>query len=395
MATAQKIEQAIHHVKDRGSLIQRLLVETLEWPIPDEVQDFQDLGYGWTPEDLRAQGLERHLLDGSQISQIQLQHGQPWGIFVIEFAKDTVYRTVLRQVLRGLVPSRRREHTLPAWNHLNLLFLCATRDYERLTFAHFRGDKAQMAKLATFGWQKGDRHLRTLCEFNLPPLAWPDDDGRDADAWLKQWATAFDVEVVTKRFFADYHAVFEKVEASVKGVPTGEPRRLYVQRLFNRLMFLYFIQRKGWLTFQGDKNYLRALFNAAQAAKEDFLNERLWWTFFYGLNTINEDATVHAHVDLKERRGEVPFLNGGLFDLEDNDDVMDKVKIPNNAFAAVLDLFERYNFTVTESTPFDIEVAVDPEILGKVFEELVTGRHESGSYYTPRPIVAFMCREAL
>ena len=59
------------------------------------------------------------------------------------------------------------------------------------------------------------------------------------------------------------------------------------------------------------------------------------------------------------------------------------------------DLFNKFNFTVMESTPFDIEVAVDPEMLGKVFEELVTGRHDSGAYYTPRPVVSFMCREAL
>jgi type I restriction-modification system DNA methylase subunit len=203
------------------------------------------------------------------------------------------------------------------------------------------------------------------------------------------------VEAVTKRFFAEYHEVFERVETAVKGVPKGEPRRLYVQRLFNRLMFLYFIQRKGWLSFQGDKKYLRALFNAATAAKEDFLNDRLFWTFFHGLNTIGEDKTVHSDAKLKERRGDVPFLNGGLFDLEDEYDVHHKVAIPNNAFAAVFDLFDRYNFTVTESTPLDIEVAVDPEMLGKVFEELVTGRHETGSYYTPRPIVAFMCRESL
>ena len=66
---------------------------------------------------------------------------------------------------------------------------------------------------------------------------------------------------------------------------------------------------------------------------------------------------------------------------------------PSSRF--LTDLFDRFNFTVMESTPFDIEVAVDPEMLGKVFEKLVTGRHESGSYYTPRPVVAFMCREAL
>ena len=71
------------------------------------------------------------------------------------------------------------------------------------------------------------------------------------------------------------------------------------------------------------------------------------------------------------------------------------VHIPNDKFAEILELFERYNFTVTESTPLDIEVAVDPEMLGKVFEELVTGRHDTGSYYTPRSVVSFMCRESL
>ena len=114
-----------------------------------------------------------------------------------------------------------------------------------------------------------------------------------------------------------------------------------------------------------------------------------------------EDEASHSQTELIERRGNVKFLNGGLFDLESEYDVQrdDKMKlgvtIPNAAFAKVLDLFERYNFTVAESTPLDVEVAVDPEMLGKVFEELVTGRHESGSYYTPRPIVSFMCREAL
>ena len=70
--------------------------------------------------------------------------------------------------------------------------------------------------------------------------------------------------------------------------------------------------------------------------------------------------------------------------------------VPDEAIRQVLTgLFDRFNFTVMESTPFDIEVAVDPEMLGKVFEELVTGRHDSGAYYTPRPVVSFMCREAL
>jgi hypothetical protein len=95
----------------------------------------------------------------------------------------------------------------------------------------------------------------------------------------------------------------------------------------------------------------------------------------------------------------VPYLNGGLFERSELDKQVSD--LPDEVFASVLNdehaggLFYRYNFTVEESTPLDIEVAVDPEMLGKVFEELVTGRHETGSYYTPRPVVSFMCREAL
>ncbi|MGF1489434.1 MAG: Eco57I restriction-modification methylase domain-containing protein [Prochloraceae cyanobacterium] len=98
---------------------------------------------------------------------------------------------------------------------------------------------------------------------------------------------------------------------------------------------------------------------------------------------------------LKDLIGTVPYLNGGLFE-QDEEDKDAKIIIPDDCIDSILhDLFQRFAFTVTESTPLDVEVAVDPEMLGKVFEELVTGRHESGSYYTPKPIVSFMCRESL
>ena len=204
----------------------------------------------------------------------------------------------------------------------------------------------------------------------------------------------FDVETVTDKFFADYQHVFAQVETAVEGIPDNqtEARRLWTQRLFNRLMFLRFIEKKGWLTYNGERDYLRTLFDATQAADENFLNDRLYWAFFYGLGNAveqSEDSSVAV-----ERRGDVPFLNGGLFEIQEYDS-RNAIHIPNDAFAEILELFERYNFTVTESTPLDIEVAVDPEMLGKVFEELVTGRHDTGSYYTPRPVVSFMCRESL
>ncbi|MBA4182803.1 MAG: hypothetical protein H0X49_02165, partial [Acidobacteria bacterium] len=215
---------------------------------------------------------------------------------------------------------------------------------------------------------------------------------------------AFSIEVVTEDFFRDYKGVFETAETEIKrSIPdrvmndkeAQDKRRLFTQRLFNRLMFIYFLQKKGWLSFEGDTNYLRRLFIEAETNGENFYKDRLRWLFFSGLGA-NENIDLHQSKILRGRRGDVPYLNGGLFEKDaDGYDEADKVKIENQFFGKILDLFELYNFTVDESTPTDVEVAIDPEILGKVFEELVTGRHESGSYYTPRPIVSFMCRESL
>jgi len=206
--------------------------------------------------------------------------------------------------------------------------------------------------------------------------------------------SAYDVEPVTKEFFTTYRAVFERVMEMVQGVPDAEDRRLFCQALFNRLMFLYFLQRKGWLKFNGESNYLPALLRASKATgDENFFRDRLKTLFFVGLNN---PQSVDASRGASPAIGEVPFLNGGLFEEGKTDRECAAAEVPNEAFDLILgDLFERFNFTVSENTPYDIEVAVDPEMLGKVFEELVTGRHETGSYYTPRPVVAFMCREAL
>ena len=212
-------------------------------------------------------------------------------------------------------------------------------------------------------------------------------------------AEAFDVEPVTKRFFQEYKRVFEAAKEQVSGFGRSEEeeKRLFIQTLFNRLMFVYFLSRKGWLVFGGDNDYLKALWNDYRAASlhTNFYISRLAPLFFAGLNNPQSRNLSRDNPALYDLIGDVPFLNGGLFEKSDLDQRTDIV-VPDDAIEPVLrDLFDKFNFTVMESTPFDIEVAVDPEMLGKVFEELVTGRHESGSYYTPRPVVSFMCREAL
>jgi type I restriction-modification system DNA methylase subunit len=206
---------------------------------------------------------------------------------------------------------------------------------------------------------------------------------------------AFDVEKVTDRFFSQYKLVFESVEGSIEGIKDTEQKRLFTQKLFNRLMFIAFVQKKGWLEFNGSQDYFKALWQDYHKAKSqplgNFYRDRLSHLFFAGLN----DPDKQGDKKLIKLIGNVPYLNGGLFE-EDVSETVPGIVVPDNAIKKILfDLFENFNFTVSESTPLDVDVAVDPEMLGKVFEELATDRHGSGSYYTPKPIVSFMCRETL
>ena len=210
---------------------------------------------------------------------------------------------------------------------------------------------------------------------------------------------AFDVEPVTKQFFGEYKRIFEETMGAVAGFGAGEDedKRVFVQTLFNRLMFVYFLSRKGWLRFDGDADYLNALWQdyRSREGEINFYLSKLKPLFFGGLNNPQSRNLMKDSPVLYGVIGDVPFLNGGLFE-EMELDRRNGITVLNAAIKQVLEgLFDRFNFTVMESTPFDIEVAVDPEMLGRVFEELVTGRHDSGAYYTPRSVVSFMCREAL
>lgn len=219
---------------------------------------------------------------------------------------------------------------------------------------------------------------------------------------------AFSVEAVSNAFFAEYRKAFERVREAVAGLSSDDERHAFTQRLFNRLLFLRFLEEKGWVRWPmapaQDRRFLLHLWrdHATHDAESSwFYDARLRLVFFSGLNN-HSGGTVHDPfaAELIHWIGLVPFLNGGLFDYTaDGSDQRDGVSVPDEALASVLgsddSLLYRYHFTVTESTPLDAEVGVDPEMLGRIFEELVNDRHDSGSYYTPKPIVAFMGREAL
>ena len=396
MATPQQIEAAINKVRDPKSFIKSLLKETLNWQIPDDVENIEDMSYIWPADDLRAEGLEKKVVDGKiwQIQPFINDQKQPWGIFLLEFKNVDAFVSgrgltgPLRKVLRGLVPKRKGQPDRPAWDRENLLFIC-TCDYKYYRFAYFKSpkEKGHAEPLAMFGWSP-DTPARTVCVFNLPHLVWPAEP-ENAESWVAHWAKAFDVEAVTKRFYDDYERVFTNLQG-VLNLPTPEDKKMFAQVLMNRLMFLRFVERKGWLKL-GDSNpkeYLKNLYQARGLNNLSWYRSRLQVLFFEGLAIPNHNK--------ENVIGSIPYLNGGLFTITEWDeragDIADDVFEPILGEEGIL---YRYNFTVEESTPLEIEVAVDPEMLGKVFEKLVIARRESGSYYTPRTVVSFMCREAL
>ncbi|CCI33890.1 Eco57I restriction-modification methylase domain-containing protein [Microcystis sp. T1-4] len=287
-------------------------------------------------------------------------------------------------------------------NHPYTLFIFSDFHQERWHFINVKYDvkqeKRQVLRRITVG--PGEQ-LRTATE-RLSLLDLDNISSESPLAIQERHDEAFDVEKVTKKFFEQYRSVFEKVEQLItKTIPNADQRRLFTQKLFNRLMFIVFIQKKGWLKFNEQTDYLETLWqdyqNDNSTSDKNFYHNRLTHLFFTGLNNPQQTDIIGINNGgfLRQIIGTVPYLNGGLFE-QDEDDRNPNIIVPDQAIDVILQgLFSNFNFTVTESTPLDVEVAVDPEMLGKVFEELVTGRHKSGSYYTPKPIVSFMCREAL
>ena len=179
--------------------------------------------------------------------------------------------------------------------------------------------------------------------------------------------------------------------------------RDFVKKMMGRLVFLHFLQKKGWLGVpenaewgSGDKNFIYNLFkNADESIKADFLEQALEPLFFKTLNTDRGEDALAPKVlcDIYGSKIRIPYLNGGLFEEDELD--KKKVKFKKEHFENLLEFFSQYNFTIDETDPDDKEIGVDPEMLGKIFENLLEDNKDKGAFYTPKEIVHYMCRESL
>ena len=240
-------------------------------------------------------------------------------------------------------------------------------------------------------------------------------------ATLTDVVDAFSVEKLNKEFFNLYkehyttfvnHLLAGTVPQQVFGIPhladekeqdkANKPVRDFAKRLLGRLVFLHFIQKKGWLGcpadrtdwIDGERDFVRKLFLSCPD-KEKFYSTRLVPLFFEALNRPDRPNAIFNVTGTR-----VPYLNGGLFEHEKlpNDHKplpVERLDFPAVLFEQVLEFFSQYNFTIDENDPDDHEVGIDPEMLGHIFENLLEDNKDKGAFYTPKAIVQYMCQQSL
>lgn len=270
----------------------------------------------------------------------------------------------------------------------------------------------------------GQNEFSHTAQFQLAPII-----ENEGDVYISDIEECFHVEKVTKEFFEKYRGLFDRllksidnlIKKDIKIKKEFEDKNIekedFAKRILGQIVFLYFLQKKGWLGIEkdqlskkfkkfgeGDKNFLYNLFKKCKEKDKNFFNDYLEHLFYSALaqDRRADDNQFHLQgIDYK-----LPFLNGGLFEpiginrgynWRETDILISNEIFSNSNGEGILDVFNLYNFTVKEDEPMEKEVAIDPEMLGKVFENLLDTkeRKSTGSFYTPREIVHYMCQQSL
>ncbi|MEE1098223.1 MAG: TaqI-like C-terminal specificity domain-containing protein [Bacteroidales bacterium] len=337
---------------------------------------------------------DSHVKDGGHVGNIRLDDGRSLAIFRFEVA-DNVQISRNRKSLRDIAAKYVDQGLI----HGALVFYYSqNQDDYRLTFiakqTYFNENgefvnKETAPKRYTF--LLGKNEPCTTAASRLKELA---DKKNYASIYLTDVTDAFSVERLNKEFFNGYKAQYKKF---VDTLSDTKQHRDYVKKLLGRLVFLQFLQKKGWMGVPvsnakwegGDKNYLNKLIDT-NPNNNRLLSDVLEPLFF---KTLNEKRNGDIADSKLGENIKIPYLNGGLFD-KDKIDELD-IDFPYSYFKELMDFFSQYNFTIDENDPNDSEVGIDPEMLGHIFENLLEDNKDKGAFYTPKEIVQYMCRQSV
>ncbi|MDI6793522.1 MAG: Eco57I restriction-modification methylase domain-containing protein [bacterium] len=306
---------------------------------------------------------------------------------------------------KTLPPSLIRYITKHLAERYQRLLVIFTSDYKEYTFVFPEYERIEEGKhklkLTRLIFDREDTYHTDL--LTISNIALTGDEENWREVW-KRWKEAFRLEKVTDRFFEDYKKAFFKLRPAFEKekIPVKNAHELS-QQFLNRLMFLYFISKKRWLN--NDPKFIKWYWERYKEekrngiAKDNTFYEN-WLSILFLEAFNNRYSHPHYHPqDIKTILASAPYLNGGLFQRNDLDDL--PFQISDSLFEEVFNFFEKYNFTIREDLPLDIEVAVDPQMIGYVYESLsnvaeeIYERQDLGIFYTSVIEVDFMCRRSV
>lgn len=312
--------------------------------------------------------------------------------------------TVFKIISDGLIPESKERaqihKEISAISHENLLIFVDSQQKHSLWYWVKRenGKNRPRSHLYIKG-QPGDLFISKLADL-VVELTELDADGNipvlEVATRLKK---ALDIETVTKKFYTEFEAEHSRFLGSIEGIADDQERRWYASVLLNRLMFIWFLQKKLFLA-DGNSEYLIDLLNASSGAKKDtFFTYTLRDLFFEGFAKPLPKRTCVGTVPL----GEIPYLNGGLFlphGIEariEGDALFTKpfqiIRIPDSAFHDVFSLFKRYSWSLND-TPGGDDREINPDVLGYIFEKYINQK-EFGAYYTRPEITEYLCEQTI
>lgn len=379
---------------------------------------FKKIDYFSHPENLFTENDK--VIAGKQLGTVKLDDGKQLAIFTVEVA-DSISIVRNRQGLREIAAKHIDQNII----HGALAFFYNKKqaDY-RFSFiakeASIDLETGELIKGETkpkrYTYLLGSNEACTTPAKRMLVLA---DKKEKGEVNINQLKEVFSVEALNRDFFKTYKAHYEKfwkyladeenpyrtklIDAEKEDkVKQEKPIRDFAKKLLGRIVFLHFLQKKGWMGcspktkdwIDGEPRFMQKLFEDF-SKPENFQSQCLTHLFFETLNTKrpNDNFEVKG-LNGKLNGSRVPYLNGGLFEPEKNKATL-KIDFPADYFKELLEFFEQYNFTIDENSPDDHEVGIDPEMLGHIFENLLEDNRDKGAFYTPKEIVQYMCKESL
>lgn len=364
---------------------------------------------------------QRKVKSGKQTGVVKLDDGKSLAIFEVE-VDDSIRidrnRQGLREIAIRYIDQNITHGALVFFYSKNqadyrFSFIAKWSEIDLETGEFIKGE----TKPKRYTYLLGDNEACTTAAKRLLILARKKEN---QDIGIKEIIDAFAVEPLKNDFFKTYKEHYEKFWRYIANSENGyrnilldpdtskseekgeKPIRDFVKKLLGRIVFLHFLQKKGWMGCPantkkwegGDKQFMQNLFNEFQN-KQKFHSQCLTKLFFNTLNTIRTNDVLEIEgLKGKLNGSRVPYLNGGLFDVDKPEETQ-HIDFPEKFFFELLDFFEQYNFTIDENSPDDHEVGIDPEMLGHIFENLLEENREKGAFYTPKEVVQYMCKESI